>query len=315
MSFRRGLIQVSSPNDRVQRTDMNGGLKGCEWVWGWALKIAVCTKHDIFGAIALNLLLPALRDHDVDVFYSVKTRASENELEDLLLLKMLERDIPLGMIMPLLDRIGDTGSFETFEGLRRRYGFSGRPLRTLKPGEDGRLIHEFEPDLIISVRFSLIFKPDLISLPRHGVLNVHPGRLPEYGGLFAPFRQMLAGERMLGCTVHFVDEGIDTGPILAVEQVPFDPSRSMFWHAAQLYPAGLRRVIQMVDELAAGRPLLAMPQPSDRRGYYKLPTRDDFAQFRAKGLKTATPEDFAEVVGLFSPPARSEAFALSPATA
>jgi hypothetical protein len=284
-------------------------------LWGWALKIAVCTKHDIFGAIALNLLLPALRDHDVEVFYSVKTRASENDIEDLLLLKMLERDIPLDMVMPLFDHIGEPARLETFEGLRRRYGFSGRPLRNLKPSEDGGLIRDFAPDLILSVRFSLIFKPDLIALPRHGVLNVHPGRLPQYGGLFAPFRQMLAGEPMLGCTVHYVDEGIDTGPILAIEQVPFDPRRSMLWHAAQLYPAGVRRLIHLVAELAAGRPLLAMAQSPEQRGYYKLPTRDEFARFRSKGLKTATPEDFAEILGLFSPLARDEAFATSPANA
>lgn len=282
---------------------------------GRALKIAVCTKHDIFGAIALNILLPAIQKHDVEVFYSVKTRPAETNVDDLLFLKMIERDLPLGLVMPLIDQIAQEGTLSTFEGLRRRYGFNARPLHNLKPAEDGRHLHAFAPDLILSVRFSLIFKRDLIALPRHGVINVHPGRLPEYGGLFAPFRQMLAGEPQLGCTIHFVDEGIDTGPILAVEQVPFDPARSMFWHAARLYPAGVRRLIGMVDDIASGRALLAQLQSTERRGYYRMPGPDDFAAFRAKGLTTATADDFLEVMSWFSPHAAGETATLTPAQA
>jgi methionyl-tRNA formyltransferase len=267
------------------------------------LRIAVCTKYDLFGAIALNRLLPHLQRHRIEVFYSVKTRPAENVVPELALLKAIERSLPLEVAFPLIERLPESPGLSTFNQLAERYGFVGRPIANLKKDDGGRLIADFAPDLILSIRFSLIFRKHLIDLPRHGIINVHPGRLPAYGGLYAPFRQMMAEEPRLGCTVHFIDEGIDTGPILAVEEVPFERERSMVWHAARLYPAGVRRLAQLVHDLETGRPLLAEPQTPAERGYFTFPTADEFAAFRAKGLKLIDGEDITELMRLFAAPA------------
>jgi len=266
------------------------------------MRIAVCAKLDLFGAIALNHLLPRLTGHTVAVFYSNKRRNDEVSVPELARLRLLERDLPLGVLFPLIEQapIG-AGGFRTFRQLAEDYGLTGRILTNLKADGDRPLLASFQPDLILSVRFSLIFPQALIDLPRHGIINVHPGRLPSYGGLFAPFRQMLNGERTLGCTIHMVDRGIDTGPILAIEPVPLDPSHSMIWHSARLYKAGARRAADFVDRIAAGLPLRPEPQDPSARAYYHLPTTEEFAAFAARNFETVTPDDYIDCLRLFLP--------------
>ncbi len=54
----------------------------------------------------------------------------------------------------------------------------------------------------------------------HRVLNVHPALLPAFPGLHAARQALAAGVKVTGCTLHFVDEGVDTGPIVAQSAVP-----------------------------------------------------------------------------------------------
>lgn len=266
------------------------------------MRIAICAKLDLFGAIALNHLLPRLAGHNVAVFYSNKRRNDEVAVPELARLRLIERDLPLGVLFPLIEQAPPLSpAFRTFRQLAEAYGLTGTILTNLRADGDRPLLAAFQPDLILSVRFSLIFPQALIDLPRHGIINVHPGRLPSYGGLFAPFRQMLNGEETLGCTVHMVDRGIDTGPILAVEPVPLDPSRSMIWHSARLYAAGARRAADFVDRLAAGQPLRPEPQDPSARAYYRFPTNEEFAAFAARGFETVKSDDYIECLRLFLP--------------
>jgi methionyl-tRNA formyltransferase len=61
----------------------------------------------------------------------------------------------------------------------------------------------------VSARFSYVFDSKMISSTPLGIINVHPGALPRYAGLFPGFWQMLEGCPELGCSVHFVDSGTD----------------------------------------------------------------------------------------------------------
>lgn len=74
-------------------------------------------------------------------------------------------------------------------------------------------------DCIALAGFMRIVKPGLISAFRHRIVNIHPSLLPAFPGLEA-WRQALAyGVKVTGCTVHLVDEGTDTGPILVQRTV------------------------------------------------------------------------------------------------
>jgi phosphoribosylglycinamide formyltransferase-1 len=82
---------------------------------------------------------------------------------------------------------------------------------------DRRLIHElrlFDPALICLAGFMRVLTPEFIASFRGRILNVHPALLPSFPGMHAQRQALERGVRVTGCTVHLVDEGVDTGTIL-----------------------------------------------------------------------------------------------------
>lgn len=265
--------------------------------------ILLCTKMDLAGALILNFLLPRLADCRITVLMSEKTRPVENSVPELAEMKFFERDLPVDLLFPLLDRAGPEGApLLTFAGLSARYGIGVESISDLNGPEGEARIRAFAPDLILSARFSLIFKPNTYDIPPHGTYNVHPGALPRYAGLFAPFRCMLDGSDTVGCTLHRVDKGIDTGPVVGIGHLPVQRERSLIWHVVNTYRPGLELFLAMLTEIRAGRDPVYQPQDFSLRQYGSLPGEEAFAAFRAKGLKLFDPKEYLEILSGFLPP-------------
>jgi phosphoribosylglycinamide formyltransferase 1 len=79
---------------------------------------------------------------------------------------------------------------------------------------------EHRPDLVVSAGFMKILGREFLSRFLGRVVNTHPALLPAFPGAHAVLEALTYGVRITGCTVHLVDEGMDTGPILAQEAVP-----------------------------------------------------------------------------------------------
>ena len=77
-----------------------------------------------------------------------------------------------------------------------------------------------EPDLVVSAGFMKILGPQFLSRFLGRVVNTHPALLPAFPGAHAVPASLAYGVKVTGCTVHLVDAGTDTGPILAQEAVP-----------------------------------------------------------------------------------------------
>lgn len=79
-------------------------------------------------------------------------------------------------------------------------------------------------ELVVLAGFMRILGPDFIARWPQRVINIHPALLPSFPGLDAQGQALRYGAKITGCTVHFVDEGMDTGPIILQKAVPVEAS-------------------------------------------------------------------------------------------
>jgi phosphoribosylglycinamide formyltransferase 1 len=150
-------------------------------------------------------------------------------------------------------------------GILERARERGIPARHLHPGkyrtkldEDAEAayvaaLQAARVDVVALAGFMRILKRGLLKAFDHRVANIHPALLPAFPGREAWKQALDYGVKVTGCTVHLIDEGIDTGPILAQQTVPVhDQDTPETLHARiqeaehMLYPATLAR-------LASGR--------------------------------------------------------------
>jgi phosphoribosylglycinamide formyltransferase-1 len=82
------------------------------------------------------------------------------------------------------------------------------------------LLDAHRVDLVCLAGYMRILSADLISRYRNQILNIHPSLLPAFPGLHAQAQALSHGVKVSGCTVHFVDEGLDSGPIVRQAAVP-----------------------------------------------------------------------------------------------
>ena len=86
-----------------------------------------------------------------------------------------------------------------------------------------RLLQESNVELVVLAGFMRVLKePMLAAFPRR-IINIHPSLLPKFPGIESWKQALEAGEKMAGCSVHYVDAGIDSGEIIAQRTVPVLP--------------------------------------------------------------------------------------------
>ena len=127
------------------------------------------------------------------------------------------------------------------------------PFKTKLDGEAEqraiKLIKEHGGNFIVLAGFMRIVKPSLLTVFAGRIINIHPSLLPKFPGLEAGRQALEAGVKESGCTVHFVDSGVDTGPIIVQRKVPVLPGDTVETlmnriHAQEhiAYPEALQKI-------------------------------------------------------------------------
>lgn len=120
-------------------------------------------------------------------------------------------------------------------------------------------VAELNPKLVVLAGFMRIVAAPLLERFPGKLVNVHPSLLPAFPGHDAPVQAVAAGVRVSGCTVHVVDLGVDTGPILAQAAVPVLPSDDTATLHARIQRAEHELLPTVIDWIASGRLSLAPP--------------------------------------------------------
>lgn len=104
-------------------------------------------------------------------------------------------------------------------------------------------------ELLVLAGFMRVLSAEFLKTLNCPVLNIHPSLLPSFPGLHAQRQAIEYGVKVSGCTVHFVDEGLDSGPIILQEAVPVEPgdteetlSERILKVEHKLYPEAIRLI-------------------------------------------------------------------------
>jgi phosphoribosylglycinamide formyltransferase-1 len=125
----------------------------------------------------------------------------------------------------------------------------------LSPGAEEQLLRavlEDAPDLIALCGFMRLLSGPLIERIGAPILNVHPSLLPSFRGLHAQRQALEVGARVTGATIHFLDAGMDTGPILIQAALPILPDDTEDSLSARLLPLEHRLYVDAIRLISAG---------------------------------------------------------------
>jgi phosphoribosylglycinamide formyltransferase-1 len=130
------------------------------------------------------------------------------------------------------------------------------------------VLQEKKVDLVCLAGFMRLLSPFFIHTYRHRILNIHPSLLPSFPGLDAAKQALDHGVKVSGCTVHFVDEGLDSGPIILQAVVPvFDTdtestlSSRILAEEHRLYSKAIQLLLDDTVKIEGRRVVLTRQQP------------------------------------------------------
>lgn len=127
--------------------------------------------------------------------------------------------------------------------------------------DDGRIeeLARLQPDVVVVAAFAYLLPEEMLRVPRHGCLNVHPSLLPRHRGPSPVASALLSGDGRTGVSIMLMDAGLDTGPVLGRESVDISDSDTTGSLTSKLAELGGRLLVETIDGWVAGA-VVAEPQ-------------------------------------------------------
>lgn len=161
------------------------------------------------------------------------------------------------------DRPAGRGRHEAAPPVKRAALALGLPVfqpASLRPAAEVERLAALRPDVIVVAAFGQILRPNVISIPPHGILNVHASLLPRWRGAAPIAAAILAGDEETGITLMQIDPGMDTGPMLRKLAIPIEDSDTTGTLTDKLAEAGARLLRDSLADYLAGK---ITPEPQD----------------------------------------------------
>ena len=185
--------------------------------------------------------------------------------------------------------------FKTMKGLAIENNIPRVKTSDINSVETVEYIRSLKPDIILSNNFNNILKKDIIDVPKIGVINVHPGLLPFYRGMLPHFWAMVNGDNKVGVTLHYVDEGVDTGSVISQQAFKVDKNESFYsvWKKTAHYNSNLLKkyFLKLREEKTYTR-TKKIDLNTKKSQLFKFPTSDAFLKFKAQGKRLFKIRDF-----------------------
>jgi methionyl-tRNA formyltransferase len=170
-----------------------------------------------------------------------------------------------------------SGKFDPVKQKAITLGISVRQYKSLKAPEVREEFLSLNADIAILAFVTQIVPQQVFSVPRLGSICFHPSLLPKYRGASAINWALIKGESVTGLTLFWVDQGIDTGPILLQKEVKVDPDEttgSLYFN--KIFPLGIEAISEAVELIKTGNPPRIVQDES--KATYDPPCRDEHAK-------------------------------------
>lgn len=147
--------------------------------------------------------------------------------------------------------------------LAARHHLPVRQPPSLRGAEPARQLTESAADVMLVAAYGLLLPPSILSLPTYGCINVHASLLPRWRGAAPVQRAILAGDEETGISIMQMDEGLDTGSVLASASVKIASDDTAGKLSERLARLGATLLLETLDQLSYG-PLEGTPQDDTR---------------------------------------------------
>ena len=124
--------------------------------------------------------------------------------------------------------------------------------RTLRDGGEDENIRTLAPELIVVVAYGCILPASVLSIPKHGCINLHVSLLPKYRGSAPVQWSVLNGDPETGVSIMQMDEGLDTGDVLRCERIAIDPEETSGELFDRVTAVGARVLCEIIPAIAQG---------------------------------------------------------------
>ena len=134
------------------------------------------------------------------------------------------------------------------------------------------ILERLKPDCIVVVAYGKILPPEVIKFPRYGCINLHASLLPKYRGSAPIQRALMSGEKTTGNSIMLMDEGMDTGPLHAQEEVFIEEEDNLQTLSEKLSKSGAELLIKTLKSWFEGR---LVPKPQEGETTYAPPVEKE----------------------------------------
>jgi phosphoribosylglycinamide formyltransferase 1 len=145
------------------------------------------------------------------------------------------------------------------------FSHDDHPSREARDGAMAEWIEQRGGDLVVLAGYMQLLSPSFVARFRNRIVNVHPALLPAFPGLHPIGQALEHGVKITGVTVHFVDEGVDSGPIIVQRPIPVPPDRDAgaleeAIHATEhvLFPEAIKLIAQGRVRIDPSNPRLVL---------------------------------------------------------
>ena len=159
----------------------------------------------------------------------------------------------------------DNVVYKRLELICNRNGIRFYRTKKINSDQTASVLKEANPQLCVISHFERLIKKQLLDIPPMGFINLHPSLLPEYRGMAPQHWPIINGESKTGVTVHYVDEGTDTGDIILQEEIELLPTDYVYDLQKKWLKIYEYIMVEAIDKILSGAPTI---KQSHLKGLY-----------------------------------------------